>query len=90
MKRTSPCVIGALLYLPIMVHSGILLESAEISVAFDDLTKAPTSVTDKANHDSQSLSVSEAFSRIIDKGVGDITVASSGCTIASAAQSGNK
>ena len=90
MKRTSPYIIGALLYLPIMVHSGILLESAKISVAFDDLTKAPTSVTDKANHDSQSLSVSEAFSLIIDKGVGDITVASSGCTIASAAQSGNK
>ena len=90
MKRKSLLAIGTMLYLPIAVHGAVLMESSKFGISFDDITKAPTVITDKANNDAQSVSVSEVFSIVINKGAGDITVASSGSTISSALQSANK
>jgi hypothetical protein len=90
MKRKSLLAIGTMLYLPIAVHGAVLMESSKFGISFDDITKAPTVITDKANNDAQSISVSEVFSIVINKGAGDITMASSGSTISSALQSANK
>lgn len=54
-----------------------VLESPRIKIEFDDATRAPVAITDKANNDRQALDVAEEFSFIIDGGAGDQTVSAS-------------
>jgi len=90
MLREQLSAVGFLLCLSCAAQAAVTLESSKFRVDFDDVSKTPTSILDKANSDQQAITVSEVFSIVINKGAGDITVASSGSSVASAVQSTSK